>query len=92
MLLGGNISKDLLVRAWLARAQVQQNLEKARRAAGGSFGPGARVVKLKDVVKDTPLPTFRLDIGFLLELLQPRRKLRPRRQKPKVRISRGCEV
>lgn len=38
-------------------------------------------VGTEDVVKDAPMPQFRLNLEFLASLLQPQRKLRPKRKK-----------
>ncbi|KAI8465651.1 MAG: hypothetical protein J3K34DRAFT_487137 [Monoraphidium minutum] len=47
---------------------------------GGGRGGGSRRLRTDDVVKDTALPEFRLDLGALVALLQPARPLRPRRR------------
>ena len=69
--------------------KVQTRVERARRAASGSYGPGEKVVKLSDVVKDTPLPTFAIDLSFIKKLLAARRKLRPQRIERSVRSLRS---
>lgn len=33
-----------------------------------------------DVLKETPLPEFKLDLATIVSILKPRRKLRPRRK------------
>jgi hypothetical protein len=70
--------------------KVQARVERARRAASGSYGPGEKVVKLSDVVKDTPLPTFAIDLSFLTKLLAARRKLRPQRTERTVQATQVC--
>ena len=44
-----------------------------------------RRIRTEDVVKDSPLPEFRLDLAFIMELLRPQRKLRPRRKQVRYR-------
>ncbi|KAK9808578.1 hypothetical protein WJX72_000007 [[Myrmecia] bisecta] len=43
-----------------------------------------RRIRTEDVVKDSPLPEFRLNLQFLMELIRPQRKLRPRRKPVKA--------
>jgi hypothetical protein len=50
--------------------------------------------QVDDVVKDTPLPEFKLNLDFLFHLLAPRRKLRPAKRPVKVLAAHPdrCEI
>lgn len=50
--------------------------------------------QVDDVIKDTPLPEFKLNLDFLFHLLAPRRKLRPAKRPVKVLAAHPdrCEI
>ncbi len=45
-----------------------------------AMSPACALACLQDVVKELPLPNFKVDLAFLGALLAPRHKLRPRRK------------
>ncbi|GBF93799.1 hypothetical protein Rsub_06131 [Raphidocelis subcapitata] len=81
-------AQGALARALEERQQRIRDFALRLRAAGshgpGERGAGRRRLHTDDVVRDTALPEFKLDLSSLLALMQPARPLRPRRVVRKI--------
>eukprot|EP00899_Mesostigma_viride_P011659 jgi/Mesvir1/20494/Mv12380-RA.1 len=69
--------RTLKVRDFAQR--IRMSVERNHRGSEATYG-----FKTEDVVNDSPLPDFKLDLSFIMEALKPRRKLRPARKQVKV--------
>ena len=58
------------------RSRIRRAIHDPRSAASVRSN---KIVSFEDVVKDVQLPAITLDLQFLLDLLAPKRKLRPKR-------------
>ncbi|KAF5837475.1 hypothetical protein DUNSADRAFT_4277 [Dunaliella salina] len=85
MQVGPNLTRGIEEREARIKEFGQRIRSAASRIAGGK--QAARKYKTEDVVNDTPLPEFKVDVQSILSLVMPRRPLKRERKMVKALVT-----